>query len=74
MPLEVLGAAIGSTADLNMGNNSSLLVLIQDIGGTAPGSGASGCLIATAAYGSDFDRHVQVLRRFRDEQLLTNSA
>ena len=32
-------------------------------------SGASGCFIATAAYGSAFEPHVESLRRFRDEYL-----
>jgi hypothetical protein len=36
-------------------------------------SGSGGCFIATAAFGSEMERHVGVLRNFRDQILLANT-
>ncbi len=40
-----------------------------DLGGIG---GGGGCFIATAAFGSKIEKHVQLLRRFRDRYLMPN--
>jgi hypothetical protein len=42
--------------------------------GGGGGGGGGGCVIATAAYGSSLDPHVQALRDFRDAYLMTTAA
>jgi len=42
-------------------------------GGGDDGGGGGGCFIATAAFGSETEKHVQILCEFRDRRLLTNS-
>jgi lysophospholipase L1-like esterase len=44
------------------------------IASTTPRNTATGCFIATAAYGTDMEADVVALRDFRDEELMTNTA
>jgi hypothetical protein len=71
--LEVKDGGFGDSDGLANG-------IIVDPGGIASvgdsyssfGSNVMGCFIATAAFGSEFEKHVQLLRRFRDLYLMPN--
>jgi hypothetical protein len=49
---------------------SATAAIIAPLGG----SGGGGCFLATAAFGTPLEKHVRILRLFRDRFLLTNAA
>ncbi|HUV60098.1 MAG TPA: fibronectin type III domain-containing protein, partial [Desulfatiglandales bacterium] len=74
----------GSRVDHNLGSPSTIEIQVYHFTGVQAGSpsgsggrstddvAGGGCFIATAAYGSNMDKHVKILSEFKDKRLVTN--
>jgi hypothetical protein len=68
------GGGLAPTGQAPDGEVEDHLVLETPVDENGGGGGGGGCFIATAAYGSEMEPDVALLRRFRDEVLLESAA
>jgi len=57
---------------ITMNGNKNIIANFKSVSSGGGGGGGGGCFIATAAFGSYQEKHVWILRQFRDKYLLTN--